>query len=75
MTKRDEAIFAKAFEKMEAKGYFTEIQAKTKVKPKAKSNAKPKVLKTAKKLRQRTAADSVSSARYAPKVPLSAQKR
>jgi hypothetical protein len=69
MTKRDEAVFDKAFEKMEAKGYFVGLRAK------AKSNAKPTALKTAKKPRQRTAADSVSSAGAALKVPLAAQKR
>jgi len=41
MTKRDEAVFAKAFEKMEAKGYFTELQTKAKAKLKPKSNTKP----------------------------------
>jgi phage regulator Rha-like protein len=75
MTKRDEAVFDKAFKKMEAKGYFTELREKTKAKPQAKSNTKPMALKTAKKLRQRTAADSVSSARSALNVPLAAQKR
>jgi len=72
MTKRDEAVFAKAFEKMEKKGYFTELRAKAKYKPKAKSNAKPMALRVAKKSRQRTVADSVSSTRSAPKIPLAA---
>jgi len=31
MTKKDEAVFAKAFEKMEAKGYFKELQTKNKL--------------------------------------------
>jgi len=74
MTKRDEAVFAKAFEKMEKKGYFTELRAKTKVKPKAKSNAKPTALKVTKKSRQRTVADSVSSTRSTLKVPLVSHK-
>jgi hypothetical protein len=70
MTKRDEAIFAKAFEKMEAKGYFKELR--TKAKP--KSNTKPTALKVTKKTRQRTVADSVSSTRSTLKVPLVAHK-
>ena len=76
MTKRDEAVFAKAFEKMEAKGYFTELRTKAKSKPqaKSKSNAKTTVLKVTKKPRQRAVADSVSSARPALKVPLAAHK-
>jgi len=77
MTKRDEAVFVKAFDEMEAKGYFTELRVKVKQKArhKAKSNAKPTVLKAAKKQRQRVATDSVSSARSAVNVPLAANKR
>jgi ABC-type uncharacterized transport system substrate-binding protein len=73
MTKRDEEVFAKAFEKMETKGYFTELRTKAKTKP--KSNTKPKALKVTKKSRQRTVADSVSSARSTLKVSLVANKR
>jgi len=76
MTKRDEAVFAKAFEKMDANGYFTELRTKTKTKSKAKSNinAKPTVSRASKKMRQRTVADSVSSTRPTVKVPLAAHK-
>jgi len=70
MTKRDEAVFAKAFEKMEAKGYFTELRTKANAKPKAKSSTKPTAIKVTKKPRQRTVADSVSSTRSTLKVPL-----
>jgi len=72
MTKRDEAVFAKAFEKMEEKGYFTELRTKAKTKPKAKSSTRPTVLKVTKKPRQQAVADSVSSTRPALKVPLAA---
>jgi ABC-type uncharacterized transport system substrate-binding protein len=75
MTKRDEEVFAKAFEKMETKGYFTELRAKAKTKPKPKANTKPKALKVTKKTHQRTVADSVSSARSTLKVSLVANKR
>ncbi|WP_461255340.1 hypothetical protein [Treponema sp. R80B11-R83G3] len=74
MTKKDEAVFAKSFEKMEEKGYFTELRTKAKAKPKTKSNAKTTVLKVTKKPRQLTVADSVSSTRSTLKVPLVAHK-
>jgi hypothetical protein len=41
MTKKDEAVFAKAFEKMEAEGYFDDLQAKTEAKPTTKCKFKP----------------------------------
>jgi hypothetical protein len=72
MTKRDETVFAKAFEKMEAKGYFVELRAKNKAKTNAK--VKPAALKTAQKTRRRAAADSVSSRAASVKVPLAAHK-
>ncbi|MCL1955656.1 MAG: hypothetical protein FWF61_07015 [Brevinematales bacterium] len=73
MTKRDEAVFAKAFAKMEAKGCFTELRAKSK--HQAKSKVKLTALKAAKKQRQQAAADSVSAARSTLTVPLAANKR
>jgi len=72
MTKKDEAVFDKAFKKMEAKGYFSELQAKTKTKPQTKSKTKP-ALKITKKTNH--GAGSVSNTRVALKVPLAAQKR
>ena len=75
MTKRDEEVFAKAFEKMETKGYFTELRKKAKTKHKTKSNTKPTPLKETKKTHQRTVADSVSSARSTLKVSLGADKK
>lgn len=77
MTKRDNAVFAKAFEEMEAKGYFNEIQAKIKAERQAKSVAetiKPVVPKTGKKPRQKAPA-SVSSWNVADKAPLAASKK
>jgi len=71
MTKRDEAVFAKAFEKMEAKGCFTELKVKTK--HQVKSKTKPTTLKAAKK--QYRQAEAVSAASSALSVPLSANKR
>jgi hypothetical protein len=75
MTKRDEAVFVKAFEKMEAKGYFVELRARAKLKAEAKSEA----LKTAKKPREQAVADSVPSSisnRGAmAKLPLAAHKK
>jgi len=68
MTKKDEVVFAKAFEKMEAKGYFVKLREKAAV----KRQAKPTAIKAAPKQRRQTAADSVS--RMA-KIPLAAQKR
>jgi hypothetical protein len=75
MTKREEVVFDKAFAKMEAKGYFTEIRARAKNKAKAKAKAKPMALKTVKKPRQQAVADSISSSRSAMNVPLAANKR
>jgi len=66
MTKRDEAVFAKAFEKMKAKGYFDEIQAKGKV--------MPVISKINRKSHQKVSA-SVSSRNVANKTPLAASKK
>jgi len=71
MTKRDEAVFDKAFEKMEAKGCFVKLQAKAKAKTQAGS--KPAAFKVAKKQGRRAA--SVSSTISGLKVPLAAQKK
>jgi len=69
MTKRDKAVFDKAFAKMEAKGCFSKLRGKGKL------QAKPTTLKTAKKPRRRVKANSVSSAGTAVKTPLVANKR
>jgi len=73
MTKRDEAVFEKAFKKMEAKGYFEGLRTKAKARTQAKT--KTTALKDAKKPRQRVAADSISSVRSRSKAPLAAHKR
>jgi len=72
MTKKDEVVFDKAFAKMEAKGYFTELRAK--VKQKAKPKTKPRA-KVVKKTRRQVVAASASSSRSALSVPLAANKR
>ena len=73
MTKRDEAVFAKAFEKMKAKGYFDEIQAKSKTKSNGK--AMPVISKSSRKSHQQKVSASVSSRNAANKPPLAASKK
>jgi len=49
MTKRDEAVFIKAFDKMEAEGFFDELREKArarKLQEKARAEAKPTQLKS-----------------------------
>ena len=84
MTKRDEAVFAKAFEKMEAEGCFEELRAKAKHKPVTKACyevkplqdkpivlVKPAASRAGKKLPQKvTASHSI-----AKKAPLAASKK
>jgi hypothetical protein len=78
MTKRDEAVFAKAFEAMEADGSLEKLRSKVKtaVRGKAKPNAKavPIVSNAVKKQRQKPPA-SVSGHGSAKNVPLVASKK
>ena len=82
MTKRDEAVFAKAFEKMESEGCFEELRAKAKQKPAARAKvksmqdkpitlAKPPETRTGKKLPQKAS----GSQSIAKKSPLAASKK
>jgi len=79
MTKRDEAVFAKAFEKMKAKGYFDELQAKGKAKSSGKTGPAtritPVISKIGKKPHQKAAASVFSSRNVADKIPLVASKK
>ena len=72
MTKRDEVVFAKAFEKMKAKGYFDELKAKSKT----YSNGKtiPVIPKIGKKSYKKLPA-SVSNRNITNKPPLAASKK
>ena len=84
MTKRDEAVFAKAFEKMEAEGCFEELRARAKHKQAAKACykiksmqdrpialTKPATSRSGKKLPQKVSA----SQSIAKKAPLAASKK
>jgi hypothetical protein len=73
MTKRDEAVFAKAFEKMKAKGYFDELQAKSKTNTNGKTM--PVISKIGRKSRQQKVTASISSRNVANKTPLAASKK
>ena len=75
MTKRDESVFAKAFENMEAEGCFEELRAKSGLNTQAKPAVNVhSVIKAGKKL-CRKAADSVSRGNAGKKVPLSASMK
>jgi len=84
MINKDEAIFAEAFEKMDAKGYFNEIRAKIKAERQAKSSAKPaakvvakvksEVSKGSKKSHQKIPTSS-SSRIAAKRTPIAASKK
>ena len=84
MTKRDETVFAKTFEKMESEGCFEELRAKAKHKPAARAchkvksiQDKPIVLtklpasRAGKKLPKKTS----GSQSIAKKSPLAASKK
>jgi len=73
MTKRDEAVFAKAFKKMDAKGYFVGLKAKAMSRSKAKH--KSLVLMTAAKPLRKSKVNSVSSRNAAMRNPLSAREK
>ena len=73
MTKRDEAVFAKAFEKMKAKGYFDGLQAKGKTK--ANGKVTPAISKAGRKPHQQKVSASVSSRNVAHRTPLLASKK
>jgi hypothetical protein len=72
MTKRDKAVFDKAFAKMKAKGYFDDPQAEDK--DKSIVNDKPIIIKAGKKSRKKTDA-SVSSQYVADRVPIAASEK
>jgi hypothetical protein len=71
MTKRDEAVFARAFEAMEADGSLEKLRAKVRVK--IRPNAKP-VSNVGKKSRQKPVA-SVSGQNSVKSLPLAASKK
>jgi len=73
MTKRDEAVFAKAFEKMKAKGYFDGLQAKGKTKTNGK--AMPVISNFGRKPHRQKISASVSSRNVANKTPPVASKK
>jgi len=73
MTKRDEAVFVKAFEKMKAKGYFNGLQAKCKTKPNGKATLV--ISKIGRKSHQQKVSASVSSRNVTNKTPLAASKK
>jgi len=76
MTKRDEAVFVKAFKEMEAEGCFNELRARAKCKSHIKPAAKatPVVSKIGRNSRQKVSA-SVSRRNVANKPPLAASKK
>jgi hypothetical protein len=71
MTKRDKAVFDKAFARMEAKGYFVKLHTKAV----AKVQANPTTLRAIQKPRRQTTPVSVSRAASAGKAPLAAKKK
>ena len=75
MTKKDEAVFAKAFKEMEAEGCFNELRTRSKSKSQIKPAAKAAsvIPKIGKKSNQQKA--SVSSRSYAHKASLAASKK
>jgi hypothetical protein len=77
MTKRDEAVFVKAFEEMEAEGCFNELRAKAKSKSHIKPTAKaaPVISKIGRKPHQQKVSASVSSRNAAHRTPLAASKK
>jgi hypothetical protein len=72
MTKRDEAVFARAFEAMEADGSLEKLRAK--VRAKTKPAATPIASNVGKKSRQKPIA-SVSGQNSVKSVPLAANKK
>jgi hypothetical protein len=72
MTKRDESVFAKAFENMEAEGCFKELRAKSKLNAQTKPAVNAHSVIKAGKKPCRKAANSVSRGNTGKKVPLAA---
>jgi len=73
MTKKDEAVFAKAFKEMEAEGCFNELRTRSKSQIKPAAKAASVIPKIGKKSNQQKA--SVSSRSYAHKASLAASKK
>ena len=75
MTKRDESVFAKAFENMEAEGCFEGLRARPGLNAQAKPAANARsVIKAGKKPRQKAVA-SVSGGNAGKKVSLVASRK